>query len=90
MDEREKRNTKIIFLVFSPFMFLGLFRLFFLFFFFVYGMTFLWVAGAEYSRTILVLATATSAFFAGATVVILYRQFKRHILGEPDGKGELL
>ncbi len=82
MNQRERKNAKIVFWCASPIMFLGLARLFFLFFYFVYGLLLYWILGGRFHTVILVLATATSIFFSGAVVVLLYRMFKVHILEE--------
>ena len=86
MNPREKHTAKIVFWCVSPFLFAGLFRLFFLFFYFVYGMLLLWMIGGKYNVPILAAATITSIVFTGATLVILYRQFKWHILDEQRKK----
>ncbi|MGM0454402.1 MAG: hypothetical protein ACQERN_14690, partial [Thermodesulfobacteriota bacterium] len=80
----EKRNAKIVFWCASPFMFAGLLRLFFLFFYFIYGMILLWIAGGEYHLIILAMASATAVGFAVAVVLLLYRGFKRHVLGNDN------
>lgn len=81
MDARDKKIARIVFWCVSPFVFAGLLRLFFLFFYFVYGMLVLWIAGGRYHMVILILATATTVFFAAAVLWLLYRGFKTHVLG---------
>ena len=84
MDDREKRIAKIVFWCVSPFVFAGLLRLFFLFFYFIYGMILLWIVGGRYHLIILALASATAVGFSVAVVLLLYRGFKAHILGDEN------
>jgi hypothetical protein len=57
---------------------------FFCFFYFIYGMILLWIVGGRYHLIILALASATAVGFTVAVVLLLYRGFKAHILGDEN------
>jgi len=79
---KEAKTAKILFWCISPLLFFAFIRLFFLIFRYVFGTPIIQLIGVEYKSLIILIATLTSIGVTIAVIVYLYRQYKRHILGE--------
>ena len=80
--ESEKKTLKILFWCFTPIFFLVFLRLFWVLFGFVYGGLLALVLGSRFTGAITVGSFLTALVFTLLTCRYMYRQYKRHIIGE--------
>jgi len=78
--QRDKRIAKIIFWCFTPLFFAVFLRFFFMIFNFIYGTILRLVFGKQYGDIITVIALITALFFTVAVCLMLWKQYKKHIL----------
>lgn len=77
---REKRAAKIIFSCLMPFIFGGIVRFYFAILSLVFGTTFGVLFGGRHLNAIFLTTLVVSIAFSLATCLLLWKQYKKHIL----------
>lgn len=72
--------AKILFWCLLPLFFIVFMRLFFILFNFIYGTFLVYLLGKNFSDIITGVAIVTSLIFTVATLLVLWKEYKKHIL----------
>jgi hypothetical protein len=72
--------AKILFWCLLPLFFVVFMRLFFILFYFIYGTVLVYILGKNFSGIITGTAIISSVIFTVATLFVLWKKFKIHIL----------
>ena len=72
--------AKIMFWCLTPLFFVVFMRLFFILFNFIYGTFLVYIVGKNFSSIITGVAIINSLIFTVATLFILWKEYKKHIL----------
>ena len=78
----DKRSAKIMLWILTPLLLPIFVEFYWIIFGYIYGFIAVKIIGYKYTGAVLLIAFLTSILFAIATYILLYKQYKKHIIKE--------